>query len=1149
MATGMLLDGVFASEAIDSSGEVLSIEGCDISDFEEGRGLVNYEHKPSEDKGNNGQEIVGRVVLAKKIFSAKNCETDRQRKFWDEIKVPFIYGVVRLLDAAGNEGAKGLAAQVRDAVANGDKILVRWSIEGTTLSKNGNRLTTSIARRVAATTRPCNRTCDTGLVADPQAPEGFERSPSKGAEDVLEALTEKAEHIHPNYTKLGGSVETECGLLEDCELLKSLIKIKALAALAKATEAGTYAGPMSTGGAVLQREDLGQRAEVHKLWKKRAFSAWHDYDKKNEKFDKSEFRAFLKHQLPEVDDSFIDKFSDLIDDYKVKVGALKKSNDLANVSGDTSFDFGANAPSGTEGLTPPPEEVKEEVEPAGPPVLTRRGTPQPVSGMKRMVFDEKTGTLHTPRGSLKLYIPHRDRHPGAKEAFHNILNDPKVNEVHDRAMEGWSRVHNLLKEGKLPPEVIMHSVLFSQMSPSTPVPVQELMYSHLVDSMKEHNLDPRNPNFSFINQDWMSRQKQLPRHANEYFKQGGDKFTVGKQSFKKDKMGKKFILDEHGNKIPLSSVGDPQPYQNPDQKFQRIAEYGNTHGFLEGLFAKHKTDGRSFSSELMKAKAGENNIKGLKQKTGRYMAGMCGAGNCIVPDSHFVRYLFGLEHEVDGPTIDYVKQSLWRNSPQTLKALEGIDRYYFKHHDAVKHMLESPKWGHMFKDDPEQAIFPSFWKNWCAIIPHERSRGYNTGGFNEGTDHRPFWEAIDPYVLNKSEMPDAYTPMHTAKLHRHWAQQFGETPALMMYYAYIVPHLLKGGAEEDEPSDPIIKSERLLIDLQKALAEGSSHGVAVGGGQKYDILAEHADSYVGKGKEGLVRLPKSKQGTHFDVKVPPVKNEPEPVVDSTVHGIPGLCDTPEQQAMIHGLNTSSHCLDHVGGGGDWVTNPATGKDMFLRGDHADIGWNSAKREAAYYNAARDVFGMHHYMPLTAAFKHPRGGFDVSATEAVPMAEHMNADDAHRVNGAHAHIIKYLGDNGELDKMMLMDLIMGTDRNDHNMMFTFGGEPHMRLVDNHHQDGIAMDNPPRLEPPYMKHYGYIQRVPWQAMPLHPKAREWLAGLDMRKLEASLMKSGMPYKQTDEAVRRLVEVQFHAKKFGSTATKGSTHMAPWGDWEKK
>jgi hypothetical protein len=41
---GMLLCGVFSSEAVDSSGEVVKLDGIDISSLEEGQGTANVEH-------------------------------------------------------------------------------------------------------------------------------------------------------------------------------------------------------------------------------------------------------------------------------------------------------------------------------------------------------------------------------------------------------------------------------------------------------------------------------------------------------------------------------------------------------------------------------------------------------------------------------------------------------------------------------------------------------------------------------------------------------------------------------------------------------------------------------------------------------------------------------------------------------------------------------------------------------------------------------------------------------------------------------------------------------------------------------------------------------------------------------------------------
>ena len=713
----MLLEAILGSQVCDSSGETLIVSGADCSDLEEGRGLVSYEHKGSEGQ-NNGQEIVGRVIFCKKIYGREDCENDGQRACWDQVKAPLIYGIIRLFDSAGNEGAKGLAAQVRDAVANNEKILVRWSVEGTTLQKEGNKITSCIIRRMAATTKPCNRTCDTRLLSDPQAPEGFEKEPDKDSADVLGALTEK--HEHPMYQKLGGSIETECSLLKEEDLdesfVKSLIKIKVLAALAKATEAGCASGAPSTlsGGACLQREDLGPKK---RLWKEQAFKSWHEYDKKNEAFDKSELASFLKHQLPEVDPDFLDRFSDLIDDYKIKVGALHK----ADGEPDTSFNFGANVTPRTSKLKAPPKQKKE---PEILKPLTKRGaaiSPVPAVPTKHFMFDEKTGTLHTPRGSFEMYIPSRDTQPGAKEAFDGLMNDPKTSEPHDRAMENWSKVHQLAMNGKLPSEIPMHAALMAAFSANCTVPVMELMHAYTVDLMRDYGVDARDPNFSIVRQDFLGPHKKFPKHSNDYFKEGGDKFTVDKDSYERmpgtQKKGKEgsgaFKLDERGNRIPKSFKGDPQPFSMGPQKFGYAENYHNVQGFVEDLTKKHKIDGRAFTRDIIagkkkiKGQKNPNDVAGIAQKTGRYMAGLMGMGNAFVPDTHMVRYLFGLEKRKDESTIEYLKNGLWGASAPTTNTLEAIDRYFFKNHPAVQHMLNHPKWGHLFRDDPEQAIFPS----------------------------------------------------------------------------------------------------------------------------------------------------------------------------------------------------------------------------------------------------------------------------------------------------------------------------------------------------------------------------------------------------------------------------------------------------------
>lgn len=209
-SNGMILDGVFASEVWDSSGEVLDVAGCDISDMEEGRGVANYEHRNDESEGATGQDIVGKIIYAKKILKESDATDERQKMFWRKVKVPFIYGMVRLYDGAGHLSAQGLAAQIRDHVKHDEPIIVRFSIDGSTIERKGNRLSSTLGRRVALTIKPANKTCDSGLVVDPNAPEGFEKKPM--------SLVKSED---PMYGRLGSGGDIEQHLPDQALLRKA----------------------------------------------------------------------------------------------------------------------------------------------------------------------------------------------------------------------------------------------------------------------------------------------------------------------------------------------------------------------------------------------------------------------------------------------------------------------------------------------------------------------------------------------------------------------------------------------------------------------------------------------------------------------------------------------------------------------------------------------------------------------------------------------------------------------------------------------------------------------------------------------------------------------------------------------------------------
>lgn len=160
------IDGIAASEHLDSSGERIEIRGIDISSLTID-GVLNYEHKSNE-----ASQIVGKITYAKKIYERKDCENDRQRYFWDKIKTPYLYIVGELFDAVGHQGAKDVAAMLRYDEMNKErddkevKKLINFSIEGQKLEKRGSLIKKCIARKVSITITPCNKMCEAEELKD-----------------------------------------------------------------------------------------------------------------------------------------------------------------------------------------------------------------------------------------------------------------------------------------------------------------------------------------------------------------------------------------------------------------------------------------------------------------------------------------------------------------------------------------------------------------------------------------------------------------------------------------------------------------------------------------------------------------------------------------------------------------------------------------------------------------------------------------------------------------------------------------------------------------------------------------------------------------------------------------------------------------------
>jgi hypothetical protein len=147
------IDMIAGSQLKDTQGEMLSVEGADISDLASGNGRLNDNH------GKGFFNSIGRVTKAKKVFKEEDCDDDRERYYWDKIKAPFIYVKGLLYDDEDHPNAKAAAAILRNIHKSDIPLKLKASVEGGVISR-GIKDTSLLARTkihsVALTFTPAN---------------------------------------------------------------------------------------------------------------------------------------------------------------------------------------------------------------------------------------------------------------------------------------------------------------------------------------------------------------------------------------------------------------------------------------------------------------------------------------------------------------------------------------------------------------------------------------------------------------------------------------------------------------------------------------------------------------------------------------------------------------------------------------------------------------------------------------------------------------------------------------------------------------------------------------------------------------------------------------------------------------------------------
>lgn len=790
--------------------------------------------------------------------------------------------------------------------------------------------------------------------------------------------------------------------------------------------------------------------------------------------------------------------------------------------------------------------------------LTFRGQPVPIEpGVKKPTFDGSTGMWHTPIGSLRMSIPSKES-PDSHEAFQKALNMPMNSRIHSYALNNWKLLHEMAREGHLPEDVVGHAVLFSQMSPNTAVPMQELMYAHMVDYLRDTGQKHSDPSFPTVenHKGWLERDKPQgwPKLAPEHW----DRIKTQLQLKNPSEATGRAVGDTYGFQMAgVPGTTDPKM----KGKWGTIARYPEIHDMLVSAVARNKHDARKTVEEMMaqKAKGGGQGLPGLAPKTLRYALGMMGMGNVVVPDTHFVRHILGLDLHKDGPTIDYMKQAMWNRSVQGVQNMAAMDKYYFDNHDAVKHILEHPEHGKFFKDHPESAIFPAFWKHWMAIVPHEQLTGLPNEGQNELTDHMPYWHAVFPGTFAKSEAGEEQPMFHkTAALHYNWTQKHGETLAAIMYYAYLVPHLINSakakhilppGSMEPQavPGNPSVpppveqmqkaEPDAATMDIKGPAAEAPPPApVFHNGAQKQPgvlrfrpghpmagkdkhIIKEASDHYVAMAHDlnGFIHIPKSGEHKDYDVVSKPAEIGEQHIVGpqhisaksahvgQLIHGL-DLSETAPKEIIHAGVHSASERKPFM------AFAPGGGR-VFVKHSGADdttehtTGMTSAAVEALYHNMAPH-FGLQDHVPTTVAFIHPKDGDEHSA-QSVIDGEHLNTSDVeHNANVRHWH------DSGISPKIATMDYVMGNnDRHRGNFLMDAQGRP--QLIDN----GFSLDYHNVWGGTMVSH----QPVNRMGVPWSPADHQWIKSLDAEKIFDTLVRQGVNSQTAGHAMNRLRGLQ--------------------------
>lgn len=425
------------------------------------------------------------------------------------------------------------------------------------------------------------------------------------------------------------------------------------------------------------------------------------------------------------------------------------------------------------------------------PTYTIRGeTIKPNPHIQTPHFDEETGHLHTPVGSFQM------AHSGTVgpqfgKALASAMNSPDASKMSGNLAKAWIPAHKILMAGKTPDHWMINASHMAAFSPTKPVAQEELMHARFADAHRKvfgagpETIATTSPEgVHALIQQWHNEDHPhvWPKTGAEYFAANPDYYKLSSQSRPKEELPKSPHRGLVGEK------GDIQPFTLHGSAEKFMENYSQLHKPLMDFLRKNKGDSVGFTKDLMNLKSGGGDVKvyGLAPKTALLNSLLLGAGNSFVPDTHYVRFLFGLDQQKDKQSINYLKNLLWE--PKSLDAIAGMNRYYNKHHDAVKILQNDPRWNKGITDS-SQFNGPAFWSSWSSIPAVEKALGLGGKGYTEGKWHGSYWDANKRFFepLARNEGTDGQNIVNDINHYLENAHHMGEVPAQIHHVLCTIP--------------------------------------------------------------------------------------------------------------------------------------------------------------------------------------------------------------------------------------------------------------------------------------------------------------------------------------------------------------------------